>query len=123
MATPVTLTSNEFDAYIESEETIVVYFWASWCEPCKTFRDVYEKVAGKFDSGVKFGKVDTEAEQQLRDDFNIRSVPTIMVFREKVALCQESGAMDEVTLTDLVEQAVKLDMQSVREKIAKDMLD
>ena len=96
---------------------IIVDFWADWCGPCKTFAPTYEKVSANHD-GVVFAKVDTEAEQELASYFQIRSIPTLMIFRDKIIIFSEAGALPESGFKELVGKAGELDMNEVREQIA-----
>jgi thioredoxin 1 len=113
-----TLSKHNFDAFLEGEQIVVVHFSADWCQPCHAFAPIFEKVAAQY-SSIKFGSIDVEQQKELADDFNIRSVPTLMIFREHVALCMESGTLSEPVLKDLIKQAEDLDMQEVRKEIAK----
>jgi len=120
---PITnLNKSSFDEFLQTDKIVAVYFWAEWCKPCHAFRHTFEKVAAEL-TDVAFGTIDVEAEEELSQDFHIRSVPTLVIFRDHVALCMESGALSEFTLRDLIDQASLLDMDEVREKIAKEMLD
>ncbi|MDO8954308.1 MAG: thioredoxin family protein [Gammaproteobacteria bacterium] len=112
------LTKDNFDAFVESEQVVAVYFSADWCEPCHAFAPIFKKVAEQY-ADLKFGSIDVEKQKELADDFNIRSVPTLIIFREHVALCMESGTLSESTLTDLIKQAQALDMKEVRKTIAE----
>jgi thioredoxin 1 len=113
-----TLTKENFDAFLEGEQIVVVYFSADWCQPCHAFAPVFNKVAEQH-SDMRFGSIDVEKQKELADDFNIRSVPTLIIFREHVALCMESGTLSETVLTDLIKQAESLDMNEVRKAIAQ----
>ncbi len=121
-STVTTLTKQSFDAFLETDHVVVAYFWAEWCQPCKGFKTIFNKVVGQFPE-VHFGMIDVETEKELMEDFGIRSVPTIMIFRNHVALCIESGALTEKALKDLIDQAVSLDMQKVHQQIAKKMIE
>jgi thioredoxin 1 len=117
MAT-VELTAENFAEKIGDEGITLVDFWASWCGPCVRFAPVYERVAEK-NPDITFGKVDTEAEQQLAAEFNIRSIPTLLIVRDGVALYSEPGALPEQALESLIQQARDLDMDEVRAKVAE----
>ena len=116
MAT-VELTKDIFADTLEDNEIVLIDFWASWCGPCRQFAPVYEAVAER-NPDVVFGKVDTEAEQELAGVFSIMSIPTLMIFRDKVAVFAQPGALPEVVLEDLVRQTRDLDMEKVRAHVA-----
>ena len=117
MAT-VELTKDNFEQTIVDNDMVVVDFWAEWCGPCKSFAPTFEAASNKYDD-VVFAKVDTEVEQELAGYFNIRSIPTLMVFREKVGIYSQPGALPPEALTDLIEQARALDMEAVHNEIAE----
>lgn len=116
MAT-VELTEANFDELTSGEGITLVDFWATWCPPCRQFGPVYERVSEK-NTDLTFGKVDTEAQQGLAAAFQISSIPTLMVIKDKVVLFAEAGALPEAALDDLISQARAVDMAEVRARIA-----
>jgi len=116
MAT-VELTKENFEKVITESPMVIVDFWAPWCGPCRGFAPIYDKAA-EAHQDVVFGKVNTDAEQELAGAFNIRSIPTLMVFREKVVLFQEAGALPASALEQVIGQAKSLDMAKVHQEIA-----
>jgi thioredoxin 1 len=113
----VELSSENFELTITGNDLVLVDFWASWCGPCRQFAPVFEAVAEKNPTAV-FGKVDTEAQQDLAGAFGIQSIPTLMVFRQGVMLYNAPGALPQHALEDLVTKALELDMDQVRAEIA-----
>jgi len=116
MAT-VELTKENFEDVVTKNDLIVVDFWAPWCGPCKGFAPVFEALSEKHPD-VVFAKVNTDQEQELAGHFAIRSIPTIMVFREKVVLFSQAGALPGEGLQSILEQAKALDMKQVHEDVA-----
>ena len=117
MGTAVELSGENFASVIEANDLVLVDFWAAWCGPCRQFAPIFEAVAQKNPTGV-FGKVDTEAQQDLAAAFGIQSIPTLMVFRQGVMLYNSPGALPQHSLEDLVSKALELDMDQVRSEIA-----
>jgi thioredoxin len=117
MAT-VELTRDNFEKVISESPMVIVDFWAPWCGPCRGFAPIYEQAAENH-VDVVFGKINTDQEQELAGAFNIRSIPTLMVFREKVVLFQQAGALPASALEQVITQAKALDMAKVHLEIAE----
>jgi thioredoxin 1 len=111
------LTKENFNETIESGKTVIIDFWAPWCGPCRAFAPTFEAVAEEFPD-VVFAKINTEAEQELGAAFNIRSIPTLMIFREQVVLYSEAGMLPKSSLQEVVKKSLELDMVKVHAEIA-----
>ena len=116
MAT-IDITADTFEETIEKNDIVIVDFWAEWCGPCKSFAPIYEEVSEGYDD-VVFGKIDTEAEQELGAHFQIRSIPTLMIFREQVVIFSQPGMLNAQQLKDVIGKVQDIDMKKVHEEIA-----
>ena len=114
----VELTKENFEKVITSNATVVVDYWAPWCGPCRGFAPVYERVA-EANPDVVFAKVDTDAEQEIASNFQIRSIPTLMVFRDQIIVFSQPGALPQNALEQVVAKAKELDMDQVRQQISQ----
>ncbi len=118
MAT-VALTKDTFEDTILENNTVIVDFWADWCGPCKMFAPTFESVSSERPD-IVFAKVDTEDQHELAAHFNIRSIPTLMIFRDQIGIYSQPGALPEPAFRDLIDQAMALDMDAVRKEIASE---
>jgi thioredoxin 1 len=113
------VTGKNFKEIVDSDGIVLLDWWAPWCGPCRVFGPVFEKAAAKH-TDIVFGKVNTEEEQALASAFSIRSIPTLMVFRDRVLVFSQPGALPGPVLEELIGKVRALDMQEVRREIAQD---
>jgi len=114
----VELTEENFEDTVTNNDFVIVDYWAPWCGPCRSFAPTYEKVSEEHEN-IVFAKVNTEEQQGIAGHFQIRSIPTLMVFREKVIIFSQAGALPESGLKELIQRASELDMAEVHKQIAE----
>ncbi len=112
----IALTKDNFDSIVENNDIIIIDFWAEWCGPCKNFAPVFEQVSEQYPD-IIFGKIDTEDQPELAQDFNVRSIPLLLVLKENIAIFSQAGALPASALSDIVDQAKALDMDKVRQDL------
>lgn len=114
----VELTKENFEEVVTGNDFVLVDFWAPWCGPCRSFAPIYEAAAEKHDD-IVFAKVNTEEQQELAAHFQIRSIPTLMMFREKIIIFSQPGMLPGSALEEIIGKARELDMDAVRKDIAE----
>ncbi len=112
------ITQHNFEAVIAGNEMVVLDFWAPWCAPCKAFAPVFEAAAEKYPDMV-FGKINTDVEQELGSAFQVRSIPTLAIFRQQIGIFSQAGSLPASALDQVLQQALALDMDQVRMEIAQ----
>jgi thioredoxin 1 len=115
MAT-VDATQQNFAELVSNNPMVIVDFWAPWCGPCRSFAPIYEELSEK-NTDIVFAKINTEQEQVLAGHFQIRSIPTLMVFREQIIIFAQPGALPGAALEKIIDKAKSLDMDQVRRDI------
>jgi thioredoxin 1 len=115
----IELTTDNFVSEVEGNDILLVDFWASWCGPCRQFAPVYEAASEKH-SDIAFGSVNTEEQQQLSLEFQVTSIPTLMVFRDQILIFSQPGALPPASLEQLITAVRELDMDDVRRQIAEE---
>jgi thioredoxin 1 len=113
----VELTKDNFESTVTENSFVIIDFWAPWCGPCRSFAPTYESVS-EDNPNIVFGKVNTEDEQDLAMHFQVRSIPTLMIFRDNIIIFSQPGALPESAFRELLSKAGELDMDEVRAQIA-----
>ena len=116
MAT-VEATKDNIEALVKDNDTVIFDFWAPWCGPCKQFGPIFEEASERHPD-IVFAKLNTEAEHELANHFNIRSIPTLMVYREQMQVFSQPGSLPASAMDELIEKMAALDMDEVRKNIA-----
>jgi thioredoxin len=118
----VDITEETFEETINNNDIVIVDFWAEWCGPCKSFSPIYEEASEKHED-IVFGKIDTEEQQALGAHFQVRSIPTLMIFREQVVLFSQAGMLSGPQLDDVIAKVKEIDMKKVHEEVEKQSQD
>lgn len=111
------LTVKDFNETLDNNEIVIVDFWAEWCGPCRAFAPIFEKVSEQYPD-VVFAKVNTEEQQRLATEYNVRSIPTLLVSRQGIILLNQAGMLPEDAFEKLITHVKELDMDKIREEIA-----
>ncbi|MCK5800450.1 MAG: thiol reductase thioredoxin [Deltaproteobacteria bacterium] len=116
------ITGENFDELVQNNEIVIVDYWAEWCAPCKAFGPVFAAASEKYPD-IVFGKCDVEANQDLAVRFEIRAIPTLQVYREQILIFSQPGMLPDAAFNELIGKIIELDMNEVREEIAKQSKD
>ncbi len=116
------ITKGNYQEVLAKNEIVIFDFWASWCGPCKMFGPIFEKASNQH-PGVVFGKINTEKEQELSSSFAIRSIPTVMAFRDNILLFSQSGVLSEGQIAELVTHLKSLDMDAIRKQVDAELAE
>ena len=113
------LNKENFEDTVTNSDFVIVDFWAPWCGPCRSFAPTFERASEEFPN-IVFAKLNTEEEQEIAGHFGIRSIPTLMIFREKIIIYSQPGALPESAFKQLIDKASELDMAEVRAQIEQE---
>lgn len=119
MSTHTITTEDELERTLADHDTVIIDFWAKWCAPCRGFAPVFEAVA-KQNADMAFCRVNTEEAEELKRAFEVNSIPTLVVIRDRVLVASKQGYMDKAALTSLIDQVKSLDMDAVRQQAEAD---
>ena len=118
MAT-VEATKANFEQLVDTNPFVIVDFWAPWCAPCRAFGPIFEEASERH-KDIVFAKVNTEAETELAAHFQVRSIPTLLIFRDQIILFAQPGSLPKKALEEIIDQARTVDMDAVRREVAEE---